>query len=60
MKKVFWATVLLFIIIFSYSSITIAFLGGSTPNPGISESFSLLVLGGALIGIATWGRKKFR
>ena len=60
MKKVLWGTALLLVIIFSYSGITNAFFGGSTPNAPIFESFSLLVLGAGLIGIASWGRKKYR
>ena len=60
MKKVLWATAFLLIIIFSYSGITSAFFGGSTPKISISESFTLLVLGFGLISIATWGRKKYR
>jgi len=60
MKKVFLTTVFLLLIFFSYSGITSAFLGGVSFHTPISESFNLLLLGMALIGIATWGKKKFR
>jgi hypothetical protein len=59
-KRFIWGAFIILLIIFTFSGITNAFFGYANPQRPISEASSLLLLGSGLIGIATWGRKKFR
>jgi hypothetical protein len=59
-KKFIWGALFILFIILIFSGITNAFFGNANPEKPISEGFNLFLLGSGLIGIATWGRKKFR